>query len=141
MSDRRAEQGEIPPRRDEQCKNCRGDRELAKAWPGGPGGLSSTELNDIIVHLRFLLAPHHTLFRASNSKCQKEKRSVFHEAPLLCRAGPDIAVACRSPGASRITRVTVKSQHGSFGLCFNALGWSEQEGAMKRVVRGDGDSV
>jgi len=51
------------------------------------------------------------------------------------------AMACRSPWGSRKTRVTMKSQHGSFGLCFNALGWSEQEGAMKRVVRGDGDSV
>lgn len=142
MSGRRAEQGEIPPRNSEQRKNCCGDCELAKAWPGWPGRLSSTELNDIIVHLRFLLAPHHTLFRASNSKCQKEKGAQsFTKRLSVPGRTRHKALACRSPWGSRKTRVTMKSQHGLFGLCFNALGWSEQEGAMKRVVRGDGDSV
>lgn len=89
MSDRRAEQGEIPPRGSEQRKNCCGDRELAKARPGWPGRLSSTELNDIIVHLRFLLAPQHTLFRASNSKCQKEKGAQsFTKRPFFAGQDP-----------------------------------------------------
>lgn len=42
--------------------------------------------------------------------------------------------------SSRNAGVTMKSQHGPLGLCFNVTGWNEQEGAMKRVMRSYGDS-
>ena len=79
--------------------------------------------------------------RATANVKRKKALSLSRSALSLPVRTRHKALACRSLGGSRKTRVTMKSQHGSIGLCFNALGWSEQEGAMKRVVRGDGDSV
>jgi len=118
MSDRRAEESEIAPRRDEKRKNRHCNRELAKARPRRPRRLSTSELNDVIVHLQILLVPHHTLFRASNSRCQREKGArPFRGAPFL---SPDSE---RDTSQGRVCRLSIRVVSARWHRCRQISSW------------------